>query len=132
VKIIGSPDIFVQSGTSVDVKCQITDSSSSSSSSSGRSDSSRGGQHQHQQLLGAQNKSYEQKGPVVFWFRNGRRILPNEDDAVFPITSERLRQDVLVQALQIRYARRADAGNYTCALADGSSDTVILHVLDGE
>ncbi|CAG0912621.1 unnamed protein product [Notodromas monacha] len=110
VKIIGSPDIFVQSGTSVDIKCQISDP--------GRADSRV---QRIQAVVPTES--------VVFWFRDGRRILPSED-GVSPISSDRLHQDVLVQALRIQSAKRSDAGNYTCALADGSSDTVILHVLN--
>lgn len=95
--IPGGPNMYVQSGSTINLTCIISDSS----------------------------------GPpvYVFWYHNGRMI---NYDSMRGVQVKTETGSTTVSRLKIEDVKTTDSGNYSCTPSYADSDSIKVHVIDGE
>jgi len=122
-KILGETDIFVKSGSTVQIKCIIMQSLEQPSYIFWYHDGGRllnlNGKHQWVERVSA---------PLFLTAKSAcfPQIIP-----FYHILIPQVNSDTTIGTLVIKMADRRDTGNYTCAPSNLDSASVILHVLNG-
>ncbi|KAI5634388.1 immunoglobulin i-set domain-containing protein [Phthorimaea operculella] len=141
IEIVGESDLYVKAGSTVSLKCVITQALEEPAYIFWY--------HNDERVLNYDRSLVEirmerispdttfphyhalEEPAYIFWYHNDERVL-NYDRSLVEIRMERISPDTTVGNLIIYNPRREDSGNYSCAPSNLDSASVVLHVLSGE